>query len=276
LMVVTSKLKSIDYGKSRVRVAKIERRLDHHEFCEFTIALRLAGPFEDCFLNGNNSMIVPTDTMKNTVYAIASQTTLAPAERFAMKLGRHFLDTHAHVTGVGLDIVEHRWNRLDPFTFEQGQSQRLAMVEMTRDSLGIHAGIDNLLVLKTTKSSFVGYLKDQYTTLKETSDRIMATSVRAVWRYDSFDLDFEATMASCRKIMIDVFAAHDSLAVQQTLYAMGDAVLKAHPEIGEIRITLPNKHYLPVNLEALGLENKNEVFLPTDEPHGLIEACITR
>ncbi len=273
---MTSKLKSIEYGKARVRVAKIERHEDRHEFREFTVAVRLAGPFENCYLTGDNSMVVPTDTMKNTVYAIAAQTSLAPAERYAIKLGQHFLDTHAHVTGVDMDIVEHRWDRLDPFTFEQGQSRRLAFVQMTRDGVAVQAGIDNLVVLKTTKSSFAGYLKDKYTTLKETSDRILGTSVRAVWNYDSTDLDFEATMASCRKIMIDVFTAHDSLAVQQTIYAMGDAVLQAHPQIGEIRITLPNKHYLPVNLEVLGLENKNEIFMPTDEPHGLIEACITR
>lgn len=273
---MTSKLKDIDYGKSRVRVAKIKRLADRHEFSDLTVALRLHGSFENCYLKGDNSLVVPTDTMKNTVYALAESTDLAPIERFGSVIARHFLDTHLHVTGADIEIVAHEWNRIDGYTFEQGQTRRLATVSMTRGSMVIHAGIENLVMLKTTKSSFEGYLKDRFTTLKETSDRIFATAVRAVWRYSNSGIEFDVTMGSCVRLLKQTFAAHESKAVQETLYAMGDAVLQAHPEIEEIRLTLPNRHYLPVNLEPFGFENRNEVFLPTDEPHGLIEACLSR
>jgi len=273
---VPTKLKDIDYGKSRVRVAKINRHPDRHEFSDLTVDLRLQGSFEECYLAGDNSLIVPTDTMKNTVYTIAADVDLDPVEPFALKLAEHFLTTHSHVKAATIHVAEHRWSRVDPHAFEQGQSLRLAEVEMTRDGATVHAGLDHLVLLKTTKSAFEGYLKDRYTTLPETSDRIFATSVRAVWRYTSATVDFNASMERCRRTLIDVFAAHNSRAVQETLYAMGDRVLQSQSEIDEIRLTLPNKHYLPVNLKPLGLENRNEIFLPTDEPHGVIEACLTR
>ena len=273
---MTSKLKDIDYGKSRVRVAKIKRLPDRHDFCDLTVAIRLQGSFEDSYLTGDNSLIVPTDTMKNSVYAIAGASDLEPIELFARRLGEHFLSTHQHVTSAWIEVVEHQWDRIDPYAFEQGQARRLATVAVKRDSVTIHAGIDNLVLLKTTKSSFEGFLKDKFTTLKEASDRIFATAISVVWKYEKADANFDHIMLASRRTMIDVFTAHNSRAVQETLYAMGDAVLQAHPEIGEIRLTLPNKHYLPVNLEPFGLENRNEVFLPTDEPCGVIEACLTR
>jgi len=273
---MASALKHINYGKSRVRVAKIVRHENRHDFSDLTVDLRLQGGFEECYLSGDNSMVIPTDTMKNTVYAIAAGQSLDPVEGFARAAGEHFLATHAHVCSAQIDIVEHRWDRLDPYAFEQGRPVRFASALVSRDGVTIHSGVDNLILLKTTKSAFAGYLKDRYTTLKETTDRILATSLKATWRYINLEVDYNAVMASCRRLMVEVFAAHDSLAVQQTLYAMGDAVLQQHEEIAEISLSMPNKHYLPVNLELLGLENRNEIFLPTDEPHGQIEACVIR
>jgi urate oxidase len=271
-----TQLKSIDYGKSRVRVAKINRRDGHHDFSELTVAIRLQGNFEASYLAGDNSLVIPTDTMKNTVYGIAAGHDLNPPEAFGQTLCQHFLATHNHIVSARVVMESPSWSRIDPFTFEHGQAVRLAEVEATRDAVTVHAGLDNLVLLKTTKSSFEGYLRDRFTTLKETSDRIFATSVRAYWRYATPLPDFNAAMNTCRAALVKVFADHDSRAVQETLYAMGSAVLAAVPEVAEIRLTLPNKHYLPVNLEPLGLENRNEIFLPTDEPHGLIEATIAR
>ena len=273
---MNTKLKDMDYGKSRVRVAKILRHADRHEFSDLTVDIRLQGAFEECYLSGDNRRVVATDTMKNTVYALAASQDLDPVEPFARALAEHFVSNNPHVTAAKVDVIEHRWSRLDPHAFEQGQSRRLACAEVSRDGVVMHAGLDHLVLLKTTKSAFEGFLRDQYTTLLDTRDRILATSVRAYWRYTHGDLDFNASMERCRHTLIDVFCAHQSGAVQQTLYAMGDAVLQTQPEIGEIRLTLPNKHYLPVNLEPLGLENRHEIFLPTDEPHGQIEACLTR
>ena len=273
---MASTLKSMNYGKSRVRVAKIVREGERHQFADFTVDVRLQGSFEDCYLVGDNSMVVPTDTMKNTVYAIASLYGLTPPESFALALARHFLNEHAHVRSARIDVVAHDWHRLDGFTFEKGAANGLVSAEVSREGAVVESGLDNLILLKTTKSAFTGFLKDKYTTLKETNDRILATSLRAVWRYGRNDVDYAAAWTSCRKLLVHVFTAHDSLAVQQTLYAMGSAVLDAHPEISEIRLAMPNKHYLPVDLRPLGLENKNEIFLPTDEPHGQIEATLQR
>ncbi|MBM3762650.1 MAG: urate oxidase [Acidobacteria bacterium] len=273
---MSSKLQAIDYGKSRVRVAKINRQAGEHGFSDLTIDIRLQGQFHDAYLKGDNSLVVPTDTMKNVVYALAATRSLDPIEEFGQALAAHFWQSHEHVTGATLDIIEHDWRRLDPYAFELGQSRRLARVESTRNGVVFSAGIDNLVVLKTTKSSFVGFLKDAYTTLPESLDRIMATSVKAVWRYGNTAVDFNASFERCRQNMVEVFVAHDSKAVQETLFAMGDAVLSKQPEIEEIRLTMPNKHYLPVRLTPFGLENRNEVFLPTDEPHGSIEALLTR
>jgi urate oxidase len=273
---MASALKHIDYGKSRVRVAKIVRGEGRHDFHELTVDVRLQGDFEECYMSGDNSRVIATDTMKNTVYAIAAGHGLDPVEGFAGAIGEHFLATYADVRSARIDIVEHRWDRLDPYTFEQGRTIRIASAAVSRDGVELQSGIDNLTLLKTTKSAFTGFLKDRYTTLKETTDRILATSLKATWRYGTTDVDYNSVMASCRRLLVEEFAAHESLAVQQTLYAMGDRVLRRHEEIAEISLAMPNKHYLPVNLEPLGLENRNEIFLPTDEPHGQIEACIVR
>ena len=264
------------YGKSNIRMLQVRRYGDRHTIVDLTVAVRFEGAFDTSYTDGDNRDVLPTDTMKNTVYVLAAEHGLDPVEEFALKLGRHFLKTYAHVNSALIEVEEHRWNRIDPYTFEQGPSRRLANVEIQRESVTIHAGIDNLVVLKTTKSAFEGFPRDPYTTLKETTDRILATSVRALWRYATTEVDFHRLMESSRQTLIEVFAKHESRAVQQTLYAMGEAVLEQHPEITEIRLTLPNKHYLSVNLEPFGLENRNEIFLPTDEPYGVIEACLSR
>ncbi len=271
-----STLKTIDYGKSRVRVAKIDRQPREHGFTDLTIDIRLQGPFHDAYLKGDNRLVVPTDTMKNVVYALAATRALDPVEEFGQALAEHFWQSHGHVTGANVDIVAHSWQRLDPYAFALGQPRRLARVESTREALVWYGGVDSLVVLKTTKSSFAGFLRDRYTTLADSSDRIMATSVKAVWRFASKPACFNASFEHCRQTLVDVFVGHDSKAVQETLYAMGDAVLSTRPEIDEIRLTMPNKHYVPVNLTPLGLDNRNEIFLPTDEPHGSIEACLAR
>lgn len=273
---MSSKLQAIDYGKSRVRVAKVNRQPGEHSFTDLTIDIRLQGQFQDAYFKGDNSLVVPTDTMKNVVYALAASRPLDPMEEFGQALAAHFWQSHDHVTGASIDMIGHGWQRLDPYAFELGHARRLARIESTRDAVVVRAGIDNLVVLKTTRSAFVGFLQSPYTTLPENSDRILATSVKADWRYGNPAVDFNASFERCRKTMVDVFVAHGSKAVQETLFAMGDAVLSQQLEIDEIRLTMPNKHYLPVDLTPFGLENRNEVFLPTDEPHGTIEALLTR
>lgn len=272
-----------NYGKSRVRLLKVERKGDFHSIQETTVSIALEGDFDEIHTVGDNSLCLPTDTMKNTVYALAHQTTeIEEIETFAKRLTEHFLTNNPQITRVIIEIVEHGWTRHGdsephPHSFIKGSNeQRTTKVNATRDDVAIESGVVDLIVLKTTKSGFVGYLKDQYTTLPETTDRVFATSIKANWLYANADAANGEIWRNTRQLIIETFAAHDSLSVQHTLYAMGETVLENFPDIAEISFSLPNIHYLPVDVSRFGLENDNRIFLPTDEPHGLIEARLSR
>jgi urate oxidase len=278
------KLVHNNYGKSCVRLLKVARRGELHEIQETTVRIAFEGEFTEVHTVGDNSQVLPTDTMKNTVYALASQTReIEEIETFALRLANHFLTNNSPVTRVIIEITEHGWTRMalggkaHPHSFVKGSDEkRTAKVSVTSEGATIESGVEDLIVLKTTKSGFVGYIKDQYTTLPETTDRILATSLKATWQYANTDAAMGETWRGARQTIIETFAGHDSLSVQHTLYAMGKAVLERFPDIAEISFSLPNIHYLPVDLARLGLENGNQIFLPTDEPHGLIEARLSR
>lgn len=265
------------YGKSRVRVARLVRQQERHELHEMTVAIQLEGDFESSYTAGDNRLTVATDTMKNTVYALAKDPAVAQPESFGLLLARHFLDTNAHVTRATLEVLEHPWHRHGHFSFIAGGAQRrVARINATREKTVVESGITGYVLLKTTGSGFEGYIKDRFTTLKETSDRILATSIDATWRYNSENISWSASWHAVMKLITDTFEEHDSKSVQHTVYAIGEVVLGHCPNIDQIRLTMPNKHYLLVNLEPFGLDNQNEVFCPTDEPHGLIEAVLSR
>ncbi len=278
------KLVHNNYGKSRVRLLKVARHGELHEIQETTVRIAFEGEFTEVHTVGDNSQVLPTDTMKNTVYALASQTReIEEIETFALRLANHFLTNNSPVTRVIIEITEHGWARMafgektHPHSFTKGSDEkRTAKVSVTREGITIESGVEDLIVLKTTKSGFVGFVKDRYTTLPEATDRILATSIKAVWRYADSGKATGDIWRDARQTIIETFAAHDSLSVQHTLYAMGEAVLEKFPDIAEIAFSLPNIHYLPVDLARLGLENGNQIFLPTDEPHGLIEARLSR
>ena len=272
-----------NYGKSRVRLLKVARDGERHSIQEITVNIALEGDFAEIHTAGDNSLCLPTDTMKNTVYALAHQTTeIEEIENFAVRLSEHFLANNSHVSRVIIEIVEHGWTRMEngephPHSFIKGSNeQRTTKINASRDGATIISGVVDLIVLKTTKSGFAGYIKDRYTNLPETSDRIFATSIKANWLYENAEAATGDTWRGARAAIIETFAAHDSLSVQHTLYAMGEAVLEKFAGIAEISLSLPNIHYLPVDLSRFGLENDNRIFLPTDEPHGLIEARIAR
>ncbi len=267
-------LKNSNYGKSRVRLVKVERHPDRHDFKEVTVHIQFTGEYDGCYTNGDNSRILATDTMKNTVYALARAQPVGAIEEFAKRLCNHFRIHNPYMRSVTIDIEESVWSRLAPYAFEKGSEVRTARVV---DGTTVEAGVKDLVLLKTTGSAFEGYIKDEYTTLKETSDRILATAVEAAWIYAADSQpDYNAMWRAIRQRMVDVFIAHHSPSVQNTLYAMGEAVLADFPTVEEIHLSLPNKHCLLVDLKPLGLDNPNEVFLPVDEPHGLIEATLVR
>jgi urate oxidase len=269
------------YGKSRVRLVKVRRSRDPHELVDLTIDVQLEGAFEAVYVDGDNRSCLATDTMKNTVYAIARQDPIDHVEAFALRLADHFLGKPA-VARVRISAVEQPWGRLSagghphPHAFVQAGAEHWTSV-VTRDAQGaeIVSGLENLVVLKTTDSAFAGFPRDAYTTLPETSDRILATSITAAWTYASGTTDFSAR-ARVRRALVETFAAHASRSVQHTLYAMGEAALAACADVTAITLTLPNRHHLLVDLAPFGLDNPNEIFVATDQPFGVIEATLRR
>jgi urate oxidase len=273
------------YGKARVRLVKVVRpagdgRSGLHRLVDLTLDIQLEGAFQPVY-EGDNRLCVATDTMKNTAYALARERPAEPVEAFAAALADHFLQKSA-VERVRISLSEQPWRHLTvdgrphPHAFMQAGTDRwTACVLRDRDATVISAGVADLVVVKTADSAFAGFPRDQYTTLPDTADRILATSVTAVWTYRPGSTCYGAREA-IRTALLEAFAAHDSRSVQHTLAAMGDAALRICPDVTEITLTLPNRHHLLVDLAPFGLDNPNEIFVATSEPYGLIEATVRR
>jgi urate oxidase len=270
------------YGKAETHLVRVTRDGPTHEIKDVNVSVALAGDFDASHTAGDNRNIVPTDTQKNTVFAFAKDP-VGEIEDFALRLARHFVDSFEAVQRARVSIEEYPWTRINvggqphPHAFVRaGAEKRLTMVTCTKGNAWVVSGIGDLVLLKSTGSEFWGFPKDRFTTLEETRDRVLATAVVARWRYARLDVDWVAAFVQVRAALIEAFAAKHSLALQQTLYAMGESALKARPEIAEIRLTLPNKHHFLVDLEPFGLENDSEVFYAADRPYGLIEGTVTR
>jgi urate oxidase len=281
---MTTVLGQNNYGKSRVRLVKVTRHADRHDLTDLTVDVALEGDFAAAHVRGDNSGLLATDTMRNTVYALAKGQPVEDVERFGVRLVEHFLASGPSVTGARIHLVEHPWARLQgadgrphEHAFQGGHGgNRVATVTGTVEGIEIEAGIEDLVVLKTTGSGWEGYLHDEYTSLAETDDRIMATEITARWSYRDTDVDFTAAWHDVRRIVLEAFGDHYSPSVQFTLHRMGQAVLEARPEVERIGFSLPNKHHLLYDLSRFGLENDHEIFQATDEPHGLIEGTVER
>ncbi len=272
------------YGKSRVRLSRITRREDGHDFQEWTVRVLLHGDFDASFTEADNSKILPTDTMKNTVYSIARDSSAATIEEFAMELGDYLLNNNPQVSKASVEIEEKVWERMtfdgapEATTFKLGGPE-LHTVNAERakgSSWSITSGVDGLVILKTTKSAFTGYIKDRLTTLKPATDRIFGTSATVSWDYAASTQPFFEVRARIVTALLKEFAAHNSMSVQHTLFDMGKAALAAAPEIARVKLTMPNLHHLLADLSPFGQDNPNHIFVPIDEPHGYIEAIIKR
>jgi urate oxidase len=272
------------YGKSRVRLVTVRRHPGHHELRDWTVEILLEGDFESCFVDGDNSKILPTDTMKNTVYSLARSSNAGCIEDFAKELVGFLLERNPQVAVARASLSEKAWEHLNtgetphPTTFVQssGECQTSDVVVGRNAAPTVRSGFDNLVILKTADSEFVGFIKDSLTTLPESTDRLFGTAVKARWNYLSATMPFAALRAKIRGTLLEVFAAHKSKSVQHTLYAMGEQVLADVREISDIELTMPNRHCLLVDLSRFGQDNPNEIFVPIDEPHGYIEAHIHR
>jgi urate oxidase len=272
------------YGKSRVRLMKVTRNDQGHDLREWTVQVLLKGDFESAHLLGDNSKILPTDTMKNTIYSIARNSKAAAMEDYAKELADFLLGRNPQVESASIRVESTLWKRLTvdgkphPSAFMRGSGElQITTVERAQNGVfQVLSGLDNLVVLKTANSGFEGYIKDSLTTLPETKDRLFGTAVSATWRYVSANLQFDCLRVKLRETMLRTFANHNSKSVQHTLYAMAESALEDVPEIDEIEIRMPNKHCLLVDLSRFEQDNPNEIFVPTDEPHGYIEARIRR
>jgi len=272
------------YGKSRVRVMKVSRDGARHDVQEWNVEVWLKGNFEDCFVDGDNSRILPTDTMKNTVYYLARRSGSATPEQFAIEIVTYLIENNPQITAAGTDIDAVHWTHIvaggqkhDTAFIQMGPASDTAAVTCSRGQpLAVTAGFRNLPILKTANSAFSGYIRDKLTTLKETQDRLLGTLASGEWRYTDANVDYKTSRARILDALLNAFAVHDSKSVQQTLYAMGRAALEAEPSVSEIRLSMPNKHCNLVDLTPFGMDNPNQIFVPTDEPHGSIEASLRR
>jgi urate oxidase len=272
-----------NYGASHVRLVKVHRFEDRHDLKELSVGVQFEGAFENSYTTGDNRSILPADTIKNTVYALAKLYTIGQIEEFAQQLIDHFLTDNPQVRNVRVEIAEYLWTRIPfggkphPWSFTPaGPERRTTAVTGSRDTVLIEAGIENLQIVKTTGSGFEGYVHDPFTTLKETTDRILSTAVKASWLYSDNEIPFSVYWHGVRQAILDTFVEHESRSMQYTLHAIAEAVLERYADIAEIRLWLPNKDCRLVDLGLFGLENHNEVFAPAEEPYELIEARLRR
>ncbi len=270
------------YGKAAIRLVRVARGADGDRLRDLTVAIALEGDFEAAHTDGDNTLVIATDTMKNTAYAFAKDHLDGPIEAYGQALAAHFLEA-PQVDVATVNIRAHHWSAIDvagtpaPDAFVRGgEGTRLATITATRGGITVEAGVEDLVVMKTTRSAFSGFPRDRYTTLPETDDRLMATRITAIWRYGSAGLDFDAEFAAVRATLLEVFADHDSPSVQTSIWIMARAILEQHEEVEEVRMVLPNLHHLLVDLAPFGLVNDREIYTPTTEPHGLIEATVRR
>jgi len=273
------------YGKAEVRLVHVDRSAPQHVITDFNVTTQLRGDFTATHLTGDNSAVLTTDAQKNTVYAFAREYGVTEPEDFAIQLGEHFVKSLPQINGARIAIDQYTWDRImvggaagvehDHAFVKAGAERRTTVVTLDGDKTWVVSGLTDLVVLKTTGSEFWGFPRDSYTTLAETHERILATSVTARWRYRA-EVAHSQIYPAVRALLLETFATTHSLALQQTLYAMGSAVLETFDDIAEIRMSMPNKHHYLADLTPFGLDNPNQVFIAGDRPYGLIEAQIAR
>ncbi|MDQ2846728.1 MAG: urate oxidase [Actinomycetota bacterium] len=275
------------YGKAENRVVRVYRDTARHEIRDLNVTTELRGDFTDAHVTGDQAKVLPTDTQKNTAFAFAKEKGIGTIEEYAITLGSQLIDTAESSAGVRVEVEEYGWDRIEvggqghdhAFTRTGGAIRNTVVnIDGRGDDRRVHvvSGLSGLVIAKTTESEFNGFLRDKYTTLADTDDRILATSLVARWRYNHPDVDYDASFAATRQLLLQTFATTHSYALQQSLFTMGKALLENRTEIAEIKFSAPNKHHFLVDLSPFGLENPGEVFIAADRPYGLIELTVLR
>jgi len=272
-----------NYGSSRIHLLRVAKQQGRHDIRDIALSIRVEGDFEAAHVSGDNRKILPADTMKNTAYALARQHSIEPLENFGLHLIEHFLTYNPQVTRVIIEASENIWVRLPhggkphPSTFSRtGNEERTSRLSGTREGTQVRAGIENLIVLKTSNSAFEDFKKDPYTTLPEEGERILSTTIHADWLYLGEEAEFGPLWHGVRQMLLETFAEHDSQSLQHTLYAMGEAILQNFENISEIHLSLPSTHFRLADLAPLGMDNPGTLFLPSDEPQAAIEATLKK
>ncbi|PSN67156.1 uricase [Corynespora cassiicola Philippines] len=292
-----SQLSYARYGKDNIRLYKVDKdeKTGVHNVVEQTVQILLEGDIETSYTRADNSVVVATDTQKQTCYILAKQNPISPPEQFAAVLGNHFIKTYSHIHAAHVKIIQHRWTRMDidgkphPHSFLRDGEEVRVVESVTKENEGvsIRSKIEKLLVLKSTGSAFHGFHRDEYTQLPETWDRILSTEVEAGWQWRLFKtldevkaVDFDGAWKAARDITLNVFATDDSASVQATMYKMSEQILAAVPLVDAVDYALPNKHYFEINLSwHKGIKNTGKdatVFAPQSDPNGLIQCTVTR
>jgi urate oxidase len=272
------------YGKAESRVVRIVRDTPRHEIVDLNVTSLLRGDFAAAHVEGDQSAVLPTDTQKNTAFAFAKQHGVDSIEDYALALGRRLVGAAPAATGCWVRVEQYPWDRIpvgeqghDHAFVRRGSEVRTAEVDVTEQGATVASGLTDLIVLKSTGSEFTGFLRDEYTTLPDADDRILATALTATWRHATSDAtNWNSSYDQVRSVLLETFASTYSRALQETLWLMGRAVLERRPDLAEISFSAPNKHHHLVDLAAFGVPNDGEVFVAADRPYGLIEATVTR
>jgi urate oxidase len=271
------------YGKAENRVVRIYRESPRHEIRDLNVSTSLRGDFSDAHVTGDQSHVLPTDTQKNTAFAYAKEHGVSSPEDYAIALARRLLHATPAATGARVEVEEYPWDRItvggeghDHAFLRRGGGIRTTVADVTAEETAVESGVKDLTVLKSTGSEFKDFLRDDYTTLADAEDRVLATSLTSTWSYVAGEHDWNVLHDDVVRLLLEAFATTYSRALQETLYAMGASVLEARPEVVEIDFVAPNKHHHLVDLSPFGVANDGEVFIAADRPYGLIEATVTR
>lgn len=278
-----SKLVEHSYGKSLIRLFKVARRGDRHDLSDLTVGVRFEGDFDEAYIEGDNERILPAESIRNTVHALAVKRPIDQIESFGLTLAEHFLAHHPQIGRVRVELAERRWERLPVGGRAQGHAfmlggdeRRTATITHNGERASVVAGIDQLPVLKTAGARFEGFLADRFTDPAPAVDRVLAADLKARWTYSHPDVTFGPFWQGVRLLLLETFAQHASESMPHTLYAMADAVLASYEEIAEVTLELPTQEYRPVDLSRFGVENAGTVYLPSAEPDSLVSATVTR
>ncbi len=277
------RLEHSKYGAASIRLLRVSRKGGRHDIKEVAIGIEFEGDFEAAHASGDNSKVLPADTIRNTVYVLSKQYSPEPIEEFSSHLIEHFLTYNPQVSRIRIETNEQLWDRIrmgakshDSAFARTGAEQRTSLLIGTRNGVEIWAGLDDLFILKSAKSGFEGFLRDPYTTLKDTSDCILSGLLSARWRYAAGDIAYSSIWHGVRQSLLESFAEHESRSPQHTLYAMADAVLRNFEPLAEIRLSMSVQQYDPVDLSPFGAQNAGEIFAPAGEPRSIIEATVRR